>query len=83
MRNSHICPTLPYHFGRSFRFIKCIYDTGFIGKNWYNALDSYLTNKLSFMRSRVDGCSYIYRRENDWQKLLIIMWMIHFNKQAI
>ena len=42
----------------------------FNGKSWYDTLDSYLTNKLSFVRSRVDGCLYIYRKGNDWVKFI-------------
>ena len=48
------------------RLNKCLYGADFSGKSWYDTLDSYLTNKLSFTRSRVDGCLYVYRKGDDW-----------------
>ncbi len=67
---SHFCPKLSQHFGRPLRLNKCLYGADFSGKSWYDTLDSFLTNKLSFLRSRVDGCLYIYRKGNDWIKLI-------------
>ena len=67
---SYFCPKLAQHFGRPLRLNKCLYGADFSGKSWYDTLDSFLTNTLSFQRSRVDGCLYIYRRENDWVKLI-------------
>ena len=67
---SHFCPKLSQHFGRPLRLNKCLYGADFSGKSWYDTLDSFLINKLSFLRSRVDGCLYIYRKDNDWIKLI-------------
>ena len=67
---SHLCPKFSQHFGRPFRINKCIYGADFSGKSWHDTLDSFWTNKLSFLRSRVDDCLYIYRKENDWVKLI-------------
>ena len=39
-------------------------------KSWYDTIHSFLSNKLSFQRSRVGGCLYIYRKANDWVKLI-------------
>ena len=69
---SHLCPKLAQHFGRPLRLNKYLYGADFSGKSWYGTLDSFLTNKLTFQRSRVNGCLYIYRKENDWVKLIIM-----------
>ena len=62
---------LSYHnFRRPFRLNKCLYGADFSGKSWHDTLDSFCTNKLSFQRSRVDGCLYIYRKGNDRVKLI-------------
>ena len=64
----HYCPKLAGHFGRPIP--KCIYGTDFRGKNWYETLDSYLTNTLYFVRLRVEGCLYILREGDNWIKLI-------------
>ena len=68
---SHFCPKLAQQFGKTSETKhKCLYGADFSGKSWYDTLDSFLTNKVSFQRSRVDGCLYIYRKANDWVKLI-------------
>ena len=62
---SLFCPKLSQHFGR-----KCIHGADFSGKSWSDTLDSFLINKLSSQRSRVDGCLFIYRKVNEWVKLI-------------
>ena len=47
-----------------------MYGTDFGGKSWYKTLDSYLTNTLHFVRSRVEGCLYILREGDNWIKLI-------------
>ena len=42
----------------------------FSGKSWYETLDSYLTNTLHFIRSRVEGYLYILRGVDNWIKLI-------------
>ena len=37
------------------------------------ALDDFLIRTLGFIRSRVEGCLYIYKKGNDWVKLINYM----------
>ena len=67
---SHFCPKLSQRVERPLRLNKCLYGADFSSKSWYDILDSFLTNKLSFLRSRVDGCLYVYRKGDDWVKLI-------------
>ena len=64
------CPKLAKHVGRPLKLKKCLYGADFSGKGWHETLDEFLTKNLSFVRSRVEGCLYIYRKENDWVKLI-------------
>ena len=66
----HFCPKLAEHFGRPLKLRKCLYGADFSGKSWYETLDIFLTQRLKFIRSRVEGCLYILRRGNDWIKLI-------------
>ena len=63
-------PQLATHLGRPLRLRKCLYGTDFSGKSWYETLDNFLTTNLNFMMSRVEGCLYIYRKGNDWTKMI-------------
>ena len=53
---SHFCPNLLQHFRRPNKYLDV---ADFSGKSWYDSLDVYLVNEISFKRSRVDGCLYI------------------------
>gem|GEM_PF-2876143 len=64
------CPQLSEHLGRPLRLKKCLYGADFSGKSWYETLDQFLQEKLGFARSRVEGCLYIYRKGNDWIKMI-------------
>ena len=57
---STFCPKLSNHIGRPLRLKKCLYGADFSGKNWYETLDTFLTSDLNFIRSRVEGCLYVY-----------------------
>ena len=60
------CPDLSEHLGRPLRLKKCLYGADFSGKSWYDTLDQFLTSdKMKFIRSMVEGCLYIYRKDND------------------
>ena len=60
------CPKLEGHCGRPLRLKKCPNGANFSGRSWYETLDLFLTNKLKFTRSRVEGCLYILREGNHW-----------------
>ena len=64
------CPQLAEHFGRPLRLKKCLYGADFSGKSWYDTLDNFLQENMNFHRSRVEGCLYVYRNENDWIKII-------------
>ena len=64
------CPHLAEHLGRPLRLRKCLYGADFSGKNWYETLDEFLQGSLKFIRSRVEGCLYIYRNGDDWIKMI-------------
>ena len=64
------CPQLAEHFGRPLRLKKCLYGADFSGKSWYDTLDNFLQRDMNFQRSRVEGCLYIYRKGNDWIKMI-------------
>ena len=63
------CPQLVEHLGRSVRLKKCLYGA-FSGKSWYDTLDTFLQKDMGFHCSRVKGCLYIYRKENDWINMI-------------
>ena len=65
------CPDLSEHLGRPLRLKKCLYGADFSGKSWYDTLDQFLTSdEMKFIRSMVEGCLYIYRKDNDWIKII-------------
>ena len=64
----HFCPQLAKYFGRPLKLKKHLYETDFSGKSWYETLDSFLVKNLKYDQSRVEGCIYILRIENDWIK---------------
>jgi len=64
------CPNLAGHLGRPLLLKKCLYGADFSGKRWYETLDSFLTNDLHFVRSRVEGCLYVLRKGDLWIKLI-------------
>ena len=49
---------------------KCLYGADFSNKSWYDTLGFFPTNKLSCLRSRVDRSLYVYRKGNNWVKLI-------------
>ena len=64
------CPKLANHLGRPLRLKKCLYGADFSGKFWYDTIDEFLTKNLGFSRSRVEGCLYIYKKGEDWIKMI-------------
>ena len=64
------CPQLAEHFGRPLRLKKCLYGADFSGKSWYDTLYNFLQKDMIFQCSRVEGCLYIYRKGNDWIKMV-------------
>ncbi len=64
------CPKLSNHIGCPLRLKKCLYGADFSGKNWYEILDTFLTSDLQFIRSRVEGCLYIYWEGDSWIKMI-------------
>ena len=64
------CPKLAQHLGRPLRLKRCLYGADFSGKAWYEALDECLREVMNFKRSMVEGCLYIYRKGNDWIKMI-------------
>ena len=64
------CPNLAGHLGRPLLLKKCLYGADFSGKRWYDTLDTFLTNNLNFVRSRVEGCLYVLRKGDYWIKLI-------------
>ena len=56
------CPKLSGHLGRQLLLKKCLYGADFSGKIWYDTLDTFLTNNLNFVRSRVEECLYVLRK---------------------
>ena len=64
------CLQIAEHFGRPLRLKKCLYGADFSGKSWYDTLDNFLQKDMGFQRSRVEGCLYIYRKENEWIKMI-------------
>ena len=58
---------------------KCLYRVDFSGKNWYKTLDTFLTSDLKFLRSRVEGCLYIYQKDSCWIKMInYIVNILHY-----
>ena len=66
----HFCPQLAKYFEWPLKVKKCLYETDFSGKSWYETLDSFIVKNLKRDQSRVEGCIYILRIENDWIKLI-------------
>ncbi len=64
------CPNQKGNFGRPLRLKRCLYGGDFSGKSWYDTLDLFLTKELSFLRSRVEGCLYIYKKDQEWIKMI-------------
>ena len=64
------CPQLAEHLVRPLRLKKCLHDVDFSGKSWYDTLGRFLQKDMGFHCSRVEGCFYIYRKENDWIKII-------------
>ena len=63
-------PSTGRTFGRPLRLKKCLYSADFRGKSWYDTLHNFLQENMSFHWSRVEGCLYVYRIENDWIKII-------------
>ena len=51
----------------------CLYGGDFSGKSWCETLDMFLTLELGFIKSRVEGCLYIYRNNKYWIKMINYM----------
>ena len=66
----NFCPKLAGHLGIPLPLKKCLYGADFSGKRWYDTLDTFLTNNLNFVRSRVEGCLYVLRKGDYWIKLI-------------
>ena len=64
------CPHLTEYLGRPLRLRKCLYGADFSGKSWYETLDEFLQGSLNFIRSRVEGCLYVYWDGSDWIKMI-------------
>ena len=64
------CPNLKKHLGRPLKLKKCLYGADFSGKSWYETLDEFLTKELKFIKSRVEGCLYIYKKSSTWIKMI-------------
>ena len=63
-------PQLAEHFGRPLILKKCIYGADFSGKSWQDTLDNFIQENMDFQHSRVEGCLYIYRKGNEWIKMI-------------